>query len=313
MSHGSAAFAIFFLTVAPVTALGPEDPTGPASPAAMIAMAREGGSQSQVIHVRSKDGTLIAVECAGSGPNLVIVHGGVGDRTRWTPMFPLLSPHFTVCAMDRRGHGASGDSRDYSLRKEAEDVAAVVDSRPGETYVLGHSYGGIAALEATFLTRRIAGLILYEPPIQDPVGPNLAIADSMERLIGRGERDQAAVMFLRGVVKQSPDEISTLRAGPTWAGLVASVDIQPRQIRALASYRFDTKRMQSVPMPTLLLTGGDTTSPDLKRAIRTLKASLPHPTLVVLQGQQHNAMDRGREQLAHEIIRFLIPDSSRAR
>jgi pimeloyl-ACP methyl ester carboxylesterase len=23
------------------------------------------------------------------------------------PLFPLLAPHFTVCAMDRRGHGES--------------------------------------------------------------------------------------------------------------------------------------------------------------------------------------------------------------
>ena len=44
--------------------------------------------------------------------------------------------------MDRRGHGASGDSPDYSLQKEAEDVAAVVDSRQGPVAVLGHSFGG---------------------------------------------------------------------------------------------------------------------------------------------------------------------------
>lgn len=34
--------------------------------------------------------------------------------------------------------------------------------------MLGHSYGGVSALEATFLTNRISKLILYEPPVQDP-------------------------------------------------------------------------------------------------------------------------------------------------
>src|SRR6185369_15425982 len=63
--------------------------------------------RSELLTVISKDGTRIAVECAGAGPTLLFVHGGVGDRTRWTPMFPLLSQKFTVCAMDRRGHGAS--------------------------------------------------------------------------------------------------------------------------------------------------------------------------------------------------------------
>ena len=46
--------------------------------------------ESQLSTVRSKDGTLIAVECAGTGPSLVIVHGGTGDRSRWTPLFPPL-------------------------------------------------------------------------------------------------------------------------------------------------------------------------------------------------------------------------------
>ena len=76
--------------------------------------------ESEMFRVPSKDGTLITLECAGTGPTLIMVHGGIGDRTRWTPMFPLLSSHFTVCAMDRRGHGLSADSADYSLQKEAE-------------------------------------------------------------------------------------------------------------------------------------------------------------------------------------------------
>src|ERR1700720_3937693 len=82
------------------------------------------GPETSLTTVRSRDGTLIAVECAGAGPSLVIVHGGTGDRTRWTPLFPLFASRFTVSAMDRRGHGASGDSPNYSLQREVEDVAA---------------------------------------------------------------------------------------------------------------------------------------------------------------------------------------------
>jgi pimeloyl-ACP methyl ester carboxylesterase len=140
------------------------------------ALAVEAASTSkrrELITVTSKDGTPVAVECAGTGPTLLFVHGGVGDRTRWTPMIPLLAAKFTTCAMDRRGHGASGDSPEYSLLKEAEDVAAVVNSRPGPVLVFGHSYGGVAAIEATFLTDRVAGLMLYEPPLHEPVDKNL--------------------------------------------------------------------------------------------------------------------------------------------
>ena len=122
-------------------------------------------------------------------------------------MLPFLS-RFTACAMDRRGRGASGDSAEYSLTKEAEDVAAIVDSRRGEVFLLGHSYGGGAALEATFLTRRIAKLILYEPPLQDPVDHNLAVAEKNERLVQAGRHEEAVVTFQREVGQQSPNEIT---------------------------------------------------------------------------------------------------------
>ncbi|MDQ6872089.1 MAG: alpha/beta hydrolase, partial [Gemmatimonadota bacterium] len=241
--------------------------------------------------VASEDGTLIAVECAGSDPTLIIVHGGIGDRIRWRPMFALLSSHFTVCAMDRRGHGLSGDSPNYSLQKEAEDVASVAESRPGTVFVLGHSYGGVSALEAMFLTNRISKLILYEPPVQQPVELDLAVAGKMERMIKEGAREDAAIMFLTDVVQLSPAEVARMKTRPAWAELVSTIDAQLRQMHALAAYRFDAGRMSTVRQPTLLLLGGETTSPYVKQAIDSLQASLPNATRVLLKGQQHNAMD----------------------
>ena len=261
--------------------------------------------------VRSSDGTLIAVECAGSGPSLVIVHGGIGDHTRWTPMFPLLSPHFTVCAMDRRGHGVSGDAPPHALAREAEDVAAVVDSRPGPVFLLGHSYGGVAALEAAFLTKNIVSLILYEPPLQDRI--DLGVVGRIETLLQADQRAQAVTLFLREVVRLPEGEVEAMRSRPSWSTFLAGIGSQPRELRALAAYRFEPKRMSAVRMPALLLTGSDTASPYLKEATSSLQASLPHPTLVVLKGQQHNAMDSDRPQLADAIMRFLLKPGSENR
>lgn len=262
-------------------------------------------NRNELIAVPSKDGTRIAVECAGTGPTLLFVHGGVGDRTRWTPMFPLLTSKFTACAMDRRGRGASGDSPEYSLMKEAEDVAAVVNSRPGLVFVFGHSYGGVAALEATFLTDRIAGLMLYEPPLHEPVGNNLAVAAKIEEMIGKGNLEQALITFQTEIVKQSPEEIARMKTRPTWGALVASIAVHPRQMRALSAYRFDASRMKSVTMPTLLLIGEGTASPYAKQSIGALLEALPSPKVVVLERQEHNAMDGARDVLASAIIKFV--------
>ena len=208
--------------------------------------------------------------------------------------------------MDRRGHGESGDASEYSLNKEAEDVAAVVNSLSGTVCVLGHSYGAVAALEATFLTERISKLILYEPPLQDRI--DLGVAAKMEELIHKGEREQALIVFLQEVVKVSSGEVAAMRSRPSWSGLVATIDLQPRQIRALASYRFDAKRISAVTIPTLLITGSNTASPELKRAINSLQASLPNSKLAVLEGQEHNAMDSAPEMLAKVIANFLLND-----
>ena len=180
----------------------------------------------------------------------------------------------------------------------------VVNSRSGPVFVFGHSYGGVAALEATFLTDRITRLMLYEPPLHEPVDNNLAVAAKVEALIKKGDLERAFVMFQTEIVKQSPEEIARMKARPTWTRLVDTIAVHPRQMRALSAYRFDANRMKSVTMPTLLLIGEDTASPYAKQSISALRESLPNPIVVVLEHQEHNAMDGGREVLANAIIDF---------
>ena len=231
--------------------------------AAVVFFSRVNGAipqtESLVIHVPSKDGTSIAVECAGAGPNLVIVHGGIGDRSRWKPLFPFFASHFTVCAMDRRGRGASGDSADYSLQKGAEDVAAVANSRSGTVFVLGHSIGGVCALEAAFLTDKISKLVQNEPPLQER--DHTVAVSSMETMIHSGESEQALMTFLQEIVMISASETAAMRARPSWPGLVASIESQIRELRALGAYRFDARRVRTLKMPTFF-------SPAVKRRRR---------------------------------------------
>src|SRR6185503_17048578 len=85
---------------------------------------------------------------------------------RWSPQHQKKAPTFRVCVMDRRAHGASGDSLPYSLEKEVEDVVAVVTAQQVPVFVLGHSFGAVCAFEAAFHTGKIARLALYEPPVR---------------------------------------------------------------------------------------------------------------------------------------------------
>ncbi len=93
--------------------------------------------------VRSPGGTSLAVWVDGNGPPLVLVHGSMCDHTRFDPLVAELTDGATTFAMDRRGFGASTDTAGYSIEREFDDVAAVVNAvaeRTGGPVALwGHS------------------------------------------------------------------------------------------------------------------------------------------------------------------------------
>ncbi len=268
----------------------------------MIAAAA--AAQTSISTVASADGTPIAIECAGAGPSLLIVHGGTGDRTRWTPLFPLFASKFRVCAMDRRAHGASGDTLPYSLQKEVDDVVAVVAAQPGPVFVLGHSFGAVCAFEAAFQTAKIARLVLYEPPVR--LSDHSATLARMEAMIRSGDREGALVTFMREIVLISADEVAAMKTRPSWPGLLASIETSVRQDRALSQYRFDPVRARTMTVPTLLMAGSKTASPELKRSMDSLRQALPHHTLRIFEGQEHNAMDAIPQEFSATVSSFLL-------
>jgi pimeloyl-ACP methyl ester carboxylesterase len=270
----------------------------------VASVASAGEAQTSISTVASADGTRIAIECAGAGPSLLIVHGGTGDRTRWTPLFPLLASKFRVCAMDRRAHGASGDTLPYGLQKEVEDVVAVVAAQPGPVFVLGHSFGAVCAFEAAFRTTKIAGLALYEAPVR--VGDHSAILARMEAMMRSGDREGALTTFMREIVMISADEVAAMKARPSWAGLLATVETSVRQDRALSQYQFDPARARTITVPTLLMAGSRTASPEVKQSIDSLRQTLPHHTLRIFEGQEHNAMDAIPQEFAATLSSFLL-------
>jgi pimeloyl-ACP methyl ester carboxylesterase len=102
-------------------------------------------------HVRSADGVPIGFTSRGAGDTvLLFIHGGLADRTFWTPQLAGLSDRFRVVALDLAGHGASGRGRrDWTLGAFGDDVRAVAVTLEQRRIVLiGNSLGGPVALEA---------------------------------------------------------------------------------------------------------------------------------------------------------------------
>ena len=91
-------------------------------------------------------------------------------RTASTALAGQLAGDHAVITYDRRGRGGSGNTEPYSVQKEIEDLAAILDVC-GPAAVYGHSSGAILALEGAMAGLSILRLVVYEPPYVGLPGP----------------------------------------------------------------------------------------------------------------------------------------------
>ena len=262
-------------------------------------------------HAISRDGIEIGYFTSGSGPSLLLVHGGLGDHTRWEPLVPHLESHVTVHAMDRRGRGASGDHPDYAVEREYEDVAAVVDAvahasgAPVDVY--GVSSGGWFAYGAATLTSSIRRLVLYEGwPLVDPdVGAvPTAIVERVEASLAAGDRAGALKVLYRDYLELSEEDFQTVRAQPSWPSRVACAHTIPREIGSGAYPVLDLEQAATITAPTLLLVGEESPA-HLKAGAEAVAAALPDARIAVLEGQAHAADLLAPQIVAGTILPFL--------
>jgi len=213
---------------------------------------------------------------------------------------------FTLYAMDRRGRGRSGDSAHYSIRREADDIAAVVRAAGKQVALLGHSYGALCSLEAALQLPDLRRLIAYEPPL--PIGAGIAsraVRDEIERLIREGDREGALVLFFREVVRVPESELALLKAHPVWPARVAAAHTIVREADAEENFGLDLGRFAELDVPTLLMIGG--ASPGyFREAAERFHAVIPTSKLFVMQGQQHIAMDTAPELFSEAVIKFAL-------
>jgi pimeloyl-ACP methyl ester carboxylesterase len=106
----------------------------------------------------------VCVIRAGSGPEVLLVHGGASPRTTWGAL-DALKPRWTLAFMHRRGYPPSPPppGRGHDFEVDAADLAPLLDSRP---HIVAHSYGVLGTLLAAVRTpARVRSLTLIEPPL----------------------------------------------------------------------------------------------------------------------------------------------------
>jgi pimeloyl-ACP methyl ester carboxylesterase len=263
-------------------------------------------STASIVKITSADGTELACERSGSGPNLVIVNGALSDRGSADGLRPHLDPFVTVIAYDRRGRGDSGNADRYAPEREMEDLAAVLEASGGPALVFGQSSGGMLALEAALRGVPVSHLAINEPPYivgDSRRRPSPDLAERLRRLVDSGDREAATHLFLRDSVDLSEEGIAALRSGPGWPRMLGLAHTLAYD--ALVSGQCElpaSERRAEFRTPTLVLRGG-ASLPWIRLGAEVLAASLPNGRLTDLPGQQHNPAP---DALAAALLAFLV-------
>jgi pimeloyl-ACP methyl ester carboxylesterase len=85
----------------------------------------------------------------GSGPPVILLHGGLANANYWGELVRALQPHYRVIVMDSRGHGRSSrDAQPYGYDLMASDVLALMDYlKISKVALVGWSDGAIIGLD----------------------------------------------------------------------------------------------------------------------------------------------------------------------
>lgn len=166
--------------------------------------------QAATHKVQSQDGATISYLTRGNGPSILIIPGALSIATDYTFFAYALAEHFTVHTIERRGRGlSSAQGSDYSMVKECEDIFAV-QQETGVSMLVGHSFGGLIALEFVRNNPSITHVAVYEPGVSIDGSVSMDWVPGYEKRLAKGDNTGAFVEFVKGMGPES------LRKMPFW-------------------------------------------------------------------------------------------------
>lgn len=141
------------------------------------------------------DGARIWYAAYGSGPPVILLHGGLGHSGNWGYQVPaLVESGYRAVVIDSRGHGRSTrDARPFTYELLASDVLAVMDVlHLAPAGLVGWSDGACTALIlASNAPARVAGVFFFACNM-DPNGVKpIADIPILRRCFGRHAQDYA--------------------------------------------------------------------------------------------------------------------------
>lgn len=270
-------------------------------------------------YVESLDGTRIAFRRGGTGPPVVLVHGGMLASQHLVALGTALKGSFEVAIPDRRGRGHSEPYRLGSGRvidQEAADIRAVINE-VGARRVFGLSVGAIVTLSAVNGMDTVAKIALYEPPLSIAGSSPVEWIDRFDREIAADNPAGALITAMRGmkvdpIMSRVPHAVAPLlrllsRAQHTGPDEIPVLDLVPTLHHdiQIVTETADTAEHYSTIRGDVLLIGASKSPAYLARSLDALQAALPNQRRVSLPGLGHQGPVDKPEAVATVLRRFF--------
>jgi pimeloyl-ACP methyl ester carboxylesterase len=253
-------------------------------------------------------GLRIAYRRAGTGPPLVLLHGGPLDSREWRRQLDGLSDDFAVVAWDMPGCGQSADPPEHFQTRDYADCLAAFITALGleQPHLLGLSFGSGLALELYRWHPTIPRSLILASAYAGWAGslPPEVAEQRKQQMLRRIELppEQFASEFLPSLLTDAalPALVEEVRA-------ILS-DFHPAGQRALLRAGFAEHDVRDVlpriDVPTLLLYGDKDVRSPLSVA-EEMHASIPRSRLVVMAGVGHMGDMEAPERFNAEVRNFL--------
>lgn len=270
-----------------------------------------GGGYHAPMRTLNINGTPHAVDVAGAGNALLLLHAGIADRRMWNDVWPMLTASHRVIRFDLRGYGETPLPAD-AFSWTADAASLLGELRVERAHLLGVSMGAGVALDLALARPELVDrLILVAPGL-----PGWQWGDAMNEFdeaetaaVERGDLDEASWVNVRhwvdGVGRPGGEADPSVRQRVFEMQRHAfEIDNPDAKLSWLVPER--AERLGEVRSPTLLVVG-ELDQPDFLEIGRQMAEAIPDARLEVMRGVAHLPPMEDPEAFSRLVLDFLAP------
>ena len=258
------------------------------------------------------EGIEIEYEVAGTGEPVLLIHGSVlAEGGKPLMSAPALADRYQVIRYHRRGYaGSTHPLEPITISEQASDAAGLLRFLGVDTaHVVGHSYGGVVALQAALdAPELVHSLVLEEPALMAVPAAAASLGDLMPMFESYAAGDKAAAIggFLAWSSGRADygDLLDATLPGALADAAKDADTLFAVEMPAITEWQMGREEASAITQPTLYVLGSKSL-PMFAEGCAQLQAWLPNIAVASAEGVSHFLHIEDPRPVAAPITSFL--------